>query len=143
MHWTRIAKDISYVLAPILIVILLATMISISISLEFGGVDELPHFVESVGEETAISVVEGLTRGSWFIIPFNTIALFAMIPIVIIGVGRKKDSKEIILNFLDKVHFELVIAFTFFAMFSLCGLFLNIANSVSSILSLILFVLPL
>lgn len=143
MHWTRIAKDISYVLAPILIVILLATMISISISLEFGGVDELPHFVESVGEETAISVVEGLTRGSWFIIPFNTIALFAMIPIVIAGVGRKKDSKEIILNFLDKVHYEFVIAFSFFAMFSLCGLFFNIANSISSILSLIFFALAL
>lgn len=143
MYWTRIAKDISYVLAPILMVVLLATMISISISLELGGVDELPHFVESVGEETALSMVEELTRYSWFIIPFNTIVLLAMVPIVFVGIGKKKDSKEIILNFLDKVHFEIVIAFIFFAMFSLCNLFFNIANRNVKIYYMIFFALTI
>lgn len=105
--------------------------------------DGLPYFDVFLREKLAVSIIKGLKDVAVFIIPFNTIVLLAMLPIVFIGIGKKKGSKEITLNFLDKVHFELVIAFTFFAMFSLCGLFLNIANSVSSILSLIFFALAL
>lgn len=105
--------------------------------------DGLPYFDVFLREKLAVSIVKGLKDVAVFIIPFNTIVLLAMLPIVFIGIGKKKDSKEIILNFLDKVHYEFVIAFSFFAMFSLCGLFFNIAISISSILSLIFFALAL
>lgn len=105
--------------------------------------DGLPYFDVFLREKLAVSIVKGLKDVAVFIIPFNTIVLLAMLPIVFIGIGKKKGSKEIILNFLDKVHYEFVIAFSFFAMFSLCGLFFNIAISISSILSLIFFALAL
>ena len=44
MHWTRIAKDISYVLAPILIVILLASLMSVAAVFDSGKVDGKDYY---------------------------------------------------------------------------------------------------
>lgn len=44
MHWTRIAKDISYVLAPILIVILLASFMSVAAVFDSGKIDGKDYY---------------------------------------------------------------------------------------------------
>ena len=48
MHWTRIAKDISYVLAPILIVILLASFMSVAAVFDSGKIDGKDYYSSNI-----------------------------------------------------------------------------------------------
>ena len=65
--------------------------------------DTLEYTDQIYQDQLFYNVLLKITPNAVYVIPVLVLILVALIPVCVVGIGRKKGRKEIVLNWFDKI----------------------------------------
>ncbi len=134
MNGAKIAKNISYVLAPIFVLLLILSTLGTKIIDEEMNITQDSNYIWQMADGLA-SATKGVTP---FLIPTSIVMLTILAVIIIDGIGKNKNDDTVKLNWFDKWKLEIVLI-TIFILF-LAGFYIltmgwnSFENSISIML---------
>lgn len=99
--------------------------------------DELPYYDSYLSEKIMYDIVKNINDYAIYSIPITLILLIACIPIILIGIGKTKNSDKIYLNWFDKLLVEGAIALLILLDFISCLITFGLGTSINAIFSVI------
>lgn len=105
--------------------------------------DGLPYYDEFLTYGILYTVVKNQYDYAIYTIPLTIILLIAMIPVVLIGIGKTREEEKIHLTWFDKIFIEFAILILSTIAFILCGLAFSIGANITAIISIVFILIGL
>lgn len=97
----------------------------------------LPYYDDYLTDSILYKVVKNQYENAIYNIPIAIVILIAMIPIVLIGIGKTKEKKGIYLTWFDRLPIEVATGILLLIGFVFCGIVFGIGTNIAAIISII------
>lgn len=105
--------------------------------------DNLPYYDSFLTDHILYTMVKKQYDNAIYSIPLIMILLIAMVPIILIGIGKTKDEKGIHLTWFDKLPIEIATGMILIVLLAFCILTFGFGTNITAIVSIISIILGL